>query len=70
MNVKGIILGIVVAFGFAEYVGKFSVILVGIWLGLDGGLLADLVNANYVISIVLGVLVYRYYAKKVDKGIS
>lgn len=65
MNAKGIILGIIVAFGFAEYVGKFLVILVGIWLGLGEDFLADLVNANYVISIVLGVLVYRYYAKKV-----
>ena len=65
---KAILLGIVVAFAFSEYIGKFLAILIGNWLNLGAGFTNDLVNFATILGVILGILVYRHYTKSTKKG--
>jgi len=60
---KAILFGIIVAFVFSEYIGKFLAILIGSWLNLGDEIIRDLMNATTILGIVLGILVYKHYAK-------
>ena len=60
---KAILFGIIVAFVFSEYIGKFLAILIGSWLNLGDEIIRDLMNATTILGIVLGILVYQHYAK-------
>ena len=62
-QLKAILLGIVVAFGFSEYVGKFAAILIGNWLNLDSETTGTLIDVATILGVILGILVYRHYTK-------
>ena len=67
-QLKAILLGIVVAFVFSEYIGKFLAIWVGSWLDSSGEITIDLVNAATIFGLVLGIVVYRHYTKSTQKS--
>ena len=64
---KAILLGIVIAFSFSEYIGKFLVILIDNWLNLGSQITSDLMDFATVLGVILGIIVYRRYTKSAKK---
>ena len=67
-QLKAILLGIVVAFVFSEYIGKFFAVLIGSWLNLGGELIDDLVGFATILGVILGIVVYKHYTKSIQKN--